>query len=94
MIRPMIRGSKILKLSVFVKKYGFLLTGALCLLVLVGTMSFFVPLRAYATDADDNGTTDERTYEDEPGSSESPSDTEDLNVGNTVTVELGIVAKV
>lgn len=87
-ISPAVRGSRILKLSQFVKKYGFLLMGALCLLVLAGTMSFFVPLKAYATDTDNNGTTDERTYEDEPGSSENPSDTEDLNVGNTVTVEL------
>ncbi len=88
LISPAVRGSRILKLSQFVKKYGFLLMGALCLLVLAGTMSFFVPLKAYATDTDNNGTTDERTYEDEPGSSENPSDTEDLNVGNTVTVEL------
>ena len=65
-----------------------LILKALCLLLLVGTMSFLMPASAYATDTDNNGDTDERTYEDEPGSSEEPSDTEDLNVGNTVTVQL------
>ncbi len=59
----------------------------LCLL-LVGTMCFLMPIYAHATDADNNGDTDGRTYEDAPGDSRTPSDTEDLNVDNVVRVEL------
>ena len=57
----------------------------ICLLLVVGIMSFMVPLMAHATDADDTGDTDERTYEEEPGSSTSPNSP---NIGNTVTIAL------
>ena len=55
----------------------------ICLLLVVGIMSFMVPLTVHATDADNNGDTDERTYEEEPGSSTSPNAP---NIGNTVTI--------
>ncbi len=47
-----------------------------------------MPIYAHATDADNNGDTDGRTYEDAPGDSRTPSDTEDLNIDNVVRVEL------
>ena len=60
----------------------------ICLLLVVGIMCFLTPLCAYAADADNNGDTDERTYEDAPGSAEDGDDLTKLNVGNTVTIEL------
>ena len=44
-----------------------------------------IPLTAHATDADNTGDTDERTYEEEPGSSSNPNSP---NIGNTVTIAL------
>lgn len=63
----------------------------LCLLSLVGILSLCLSFTVRAMDADETDTTDERTYEDEPGTSRVPSDTEDLNVDNrfTVTVDNG-----
>lgn len=64
----------------------------ICLLFLVGILCLSAaPLRVYATDTDNNGETDERTYEDEPGSADNARDNADLNVGDsfTVTVDQG-----
>ncbi len=61
---------------------------AICLLLVVGIMCFFTPLCVHASDADNNGDTDERTYEDAPGTSETGDDLTKPNVGNTVTIEL------
>ncbi len=63
----------------------------ICLLFLVGILCLLVPMRAYATDTDNDGETDERTYEDEPGTAETGRDNADLNVGDsfTVTVDQG-----
>ena len=47
-----------------------------------------MPVSVYATDSDDNGDTDERTYAEEPGDSDSGSDLASPNVGNRVTIEL------
>ena len=47
-----------------------------------------LPMRAYATDSDNNGDTDERTFAEEPGDSDSGSDLAAPNVGNRVTIEL------
>lgn len=60
----------------------------ICLLLVVGIMCFLTPLSVHAADADNNGDTDERTYEEAPGSSEDGDDLTKLNVGNTVTIEL------
>ena len=49
---------------------------------------YFAPLRAAATDVDNDGDTDERTYEDEPGSGEDAQDIDGTNIGNTVTIAL------
>ncbi|MCR4643200.1 MAG: flagellar type III secretion system pore protein FliP [Lachnospiraceae bacterium] len=49
---------------------------------------YFAPLQARAADADNDGDTDERTYEDDPGSGEDPQDIDNPNVGNTVTIAL------
>jgi flagellar biosynthetic protein FliP len=47
-----------------------------------------IPLSVHASDTDNNGDTDERTYEEAPGSAEDGDDLTKLNVGNTVTIEL------
>ena len=60
----------------------------ICLLLLVGILSFMIPLTAYATDADNNGDTDERTYEDAPGDASQSSDLTGPNIGNPVTISL------
>ena len=61
---------------------------AICLLLVVGITCFLTPFCVYASDTDNNGDTDERTYEDAPGSAEDGDDLTKLNVGNTVTIEL------
>ena len=61
----------------------------ICLLFMAGILSICRTDYAYATDADRTDDTDERTYRDEPGSSEDASDNERFNVGNTFTVSLG-----
>lgn len=63
----------------------------ICLLFMVGILSFSTSLNVYATDADRTETTDDRTYENEPGSSNNGEDNSDLNVDNrfTVTVDNG-----
>ena len=60
----------------------------ICLLFLTALVALALPLRAYATDSDDNGDTDERTYAEEPGDSDSGSDLSSPNIGNRVTIEL------
>ncbi len=60
----------------------------ICLLLVVGIMCFLTPLCVHASDTDNNGDTDERTYEEAPGSAEDGDDLTKLNVGNTVTIEL------
>ncbi|HPF29640.1 MAG TPA: flagellar biosynthetic protein FliP, partial [Lachnospiraceae bacterium] len=61
---------------------------SICLLFLVGILFMVPSLTVHATDADNDGDTDERTYEEEPGSAESSSENAALNIGNTVTVSL------
>ncbi len=61
---------------------------AICLLLVVGITCFMIPLSVHASDTDNNGDTDERTYEEAPGSAEDGDDLTKLNVGNTVTIEL------
>lgn len=63
----------------------------ICLLFLVGILCLLVPMRVYATDTDNDGETDERTYEDEPGTAQTGRENADLNVGDsfTVTVDQG-----
>ncbi|MBR1470776.1 MAG: flagellar type III secretion system pore protein FliP [Lachnospiraceae bacterium] len=51
-------------------------------------MSFMMPLSAHATDTDNDGDTDERTYDQEPGSAQQASDINSPNIGNTVTIAL------
>ena len=75
---------KVTKISKKRRKLNILLRH-ICLLLVVGIMSFMIPLTAHATDADNTGDTDERTYEEEPGSSNSPNSP---NIGNTVTIAL------
>jgi len=60
----------------------------ICLLFMTALAVMFLPLKAYATDSDNNGDSDERTYEDEPGDSDSGSDLASPNIGNRVTIEL------
>ena len=60
----------------------------ICMLFIMALVVLALPLRAYATDSDDNGDTDERTYADEPGDSDSGSDLASPNIGNRVTIEL------
>ena len=62
---------------------------SICLLFMVGILSMCPSITAYATDADKTDETDDRTYEDEPGSSNSTSDNADLNIGNMFTINLG-----
>ncbi|MBQ8262082.1 MAG: flagellar type III secretion system pore protein FliP [Lachnospiraceae bacterium] len=61
----------------------------ICLLFLVGILCMVDSFPSYATDTDNTGDTDERTYEDEPGSAEDTEDESELNIGNTFTVSLG-----
>lgn len=61
---------------------------SICLLLLAGILCFLVPMRVYATDTDNTGDTDERTYEEEPGTSDTGRDNSDMNVGNSFTVNL------
>lgn len=61
----------------------------ICLLFMVGILSMCPSITAYATDADETEDTDDRTYEDEPGSSDSVTDNSDLNVGNMFTINIG-----
>ena len=60
----------------------------ICLLFMTALAVMFLPLKAYATDSDNNGDSDERTYADEPGDSDSGSDLASPNIGNRVTIEL------
>lgn len=60
----------------------------ICLLFITALAVLFLPLKAYATDSDNNGDSDERTYADEPGDSDSGSDLASPNIGNRVTIEL------
>ena len=60
----------------------------LCLLLTAGILCIMSPLRAHATDADNDGDTDERTYAEEPGDAEDGDDVAAPNVGNTVTIAL------
>lgn len=58
------------------------------MLFLMALVVLALPMRAYATDSDNNGDTDERTFAEEPGDSDSGSDLAAPNVGNRVTIEL------
>ncbi|MCR5251186.1 MAG: flagellar type III secretion system pore protein FliP [Lachnospiraceae bacterium] len=60
----------------------------LCLLLAAGILCIMSPLRAHATDSDNDGDTDERTYAEEPGDAEDSGDVAAPNVGNTVTIAL------
>ena len=60
----------------------------ICMLFLMALVALALPMRAYATDSDNNGDTDERTFAEEPGDSDSGSDLAAPNVGNRVTIEL------
>ncbi len=60
----------------------------ICMLFMAALVVVAMPLKAHATDSDNNGDTDERTYEDAPGDSESGSDLSSPNIGNRVTIEL------
>ena len=60
----------------------------ICLLFMVGILCLMVPFRVYATDTDNTGDTDERTYENEPGSSDTGRENADLNVGDSFTISL------
>ncbi len=71
------------------KKIMNRITKMICLLFLVGILCMLDSFPAYATDADNTGDTDDRTYEEEPGSSDTASENAALNVGNTFTVALG-----
>jgi len=64
------------------------ITFILCLLLSVGILSFISPLTVYATDTNDDDLTEDRTYEDEPGSSDNPEDVSDLNVGNMFSINV------
>lgn len=62
-----------------------------CLLFAVGIFCICFPINASATEPDGNtldGSTEERTYEEDPGSSETPLDNADFNIGNSFTVTL------
>ncbi|MCQ2522260.1 MAG: flagellar type III secretion system pore protein FliP [Lachnospiraceae bacterium] len=62
----------------------------LCLLVTVGCLCFISSIKAYATDGGPDGgqdeNLDERTYENDPGTSNNADDNSDLNIGNRFTV--------
>ncbi|MBR3307289.1 MAG: flagellar type III secretion system pore protein FliP [Lachnospiraceae bacterium] len=66
------------------KKALMIFVAALCIMLAYSVFSLYV----YATDIDNTGDTDERTYEDEPGESESTGELNDTNIGNTVTIAL------
>lgn len=57
----------------------------ICLLVTVGCLCFIEAVNVYAADVDDE-TTDERTYAEDPGTSNDADDNSDLNIGNRFTV--------
>ena len=59
-----------------------------CLLLTVGILCIAPSMSVYATDADNTGDTDERTYEEEPGSADSTGDYATPNTGNSFTVSL------
>ncbi|MGN0346457.1 MAG: flagellar type III secretion system pore protein FliP [Lachnospiraceae bacterium] len=59
-----------------------------CLLLTVGILCIAPSISVHATDADNTGDTDERTYEEEPGSADSTDDYAAPNTGNSFTVTL------
>ncbi|MBR6345110.1 MAG: flagellar type III secretion system pore protein FliP [Lachnospiraceae bacterium] len=59
----------------------------ICLLCLVGILSLLTPITVHATDTGDD-LTDERTYEDDPGSSEDADDNSELNVDNIFSINV------
>ena len=60
----------------------------LCLLFTVGILCLYMPLSVYATDTNNDGETEERTYEREPGTSEDAEENSEFNIGNTFTISL------
>ena len=74
---------------------GYHLAKMICLLLLAGILCLSRKTTAYATldtpyrDSNLTGTTDERTNEREPGSSEDPDELAELNIANTVTITYG-----
>ena len=61
----------------------------ICLLILAGILSMFMPSSAYALGDDDSDeTSDERTYEDDPGSADDSDEMTDFNVDNMFTVSV------
>ncbi len=79
-----------LMISVRIKKIIKYSMRFICLLLMVGILSVFMPLYANAADidADETETSDDRTYEDEPGDSEDSEDMTDFNVDNMFTVSI------
>lgn len=69
-----------------VNKIYNLIIRLLCLLFVAGILSIFSSVYVYATDADETETTDDRTYEEKPGTSENAEDNSDFNVGNRFSV--------
>lgn len=84
----MILNTKVLERMKFKFRYNRIIR-VICLLFLVGILCMVDSFPSYATDTDNTGDTDERTYEDEPGSAEDTEDESELNIGNTFTVSLG-----
>ena len=84
----MIFYTKVLERMKFKFRYNRIIR-VICLLFLVGILCMVDSFPSYATDTDNTGDTDERTYEDEPGSAEDTEDESELNIGNTFTVSLG-----
>ena len=68
-----------------------ILIKCICLLFMVGILSMCSSLSVYAADPDNNGDTDERTYNEEPGAADTHDENADPNIGNkfTVTVDQG-----
>lgn len=60
----------------------------MCLLMTVGILCIIpcTDVRAAGLDAPSAGSTEERTYVDEPGSAQTPEDLEELNIANHLTV--------
>jgi len=83
-----ILNTKVLERMKFKFRYNRIIR-VICLLFLVGILCMVDSFPSYATDTDNTGDTDERTYEDEPGSAEDTEDESELNIGNTFTVSLG-----
>lgn len=75
-------------LNTFLNKFKFIVCRSVCLLITVGIFCFLLPFSVNASELIDNGETEERTFQEEPGSADNADENSRFNIGNTFTVTL------